>query len=181
MMGEGTMTGLAQLGKVMQIAYVPADFDGALRFWTQVMGVGPFFLQPNLSPPGSYHRGQPTDAVFSIAIAYWGDVQVELVQQHNDGPSIYKEWRDAGHEGMHHSCILVDDIAEAQRAAEAAGGVIAQEIRGQGWGVFYADMGGGPGTMIEVMQASAATLERFAIMKQASIGWDGSDPVRRFG
>ena len=36
------MKQLAKLGEVMQIAFVPEDFEGAMRFWTQVMGVGPF-------------------------------------------------------------------------------------------------------------------------------------------
>ena len=34
---------LTALGEVMQLAYVPADFDGALKFWIETMGAGPFF------------------------------------------------------------------------------------------------------------------------------------------
>lgn len=34
---------LAKLGPVMQMAFVSADFDRALAFWTKTMGVGPFF------------------------------------------------------------------------------------------------------------------------------------------
>ena len=175
------MKTLAQLGEVMQIAYVPKDFDAALRFWTETMGVGPFYLQPNLSIPTLRYMGQPTDAVFSVAIAYWGDIQIELIEQHNDGPSIYKDWRDAGHEGVHHSCIIVEDIEEARRVAEAAGMTVAQEIPADGWGVLYVDTGGGPGTIVEIIQPNEGMLGRFARMKADSIGWDGSDPLRRFG
>lgn len=171
---------LAQLGAIMQIAFVPEDFDGALRFWTETMGVGPFFLQPRLAIPNQYFKGGRSDAIFTLAIAYWGEIQVELVQQHNDAPSIYKEWRDAGRDGLHHTCILVEDIAAARAVAEAAGGTIEQEIRGEGWGVFYARMGGADGIMVEVMQPSAATLGRFATMKAASRDWDGTRPVRQF-
>ena len=39
---------IAQLGAVMQIAYVPADFDAALRFWIDIMGVGPFFVREHV-------------------------------------------------------------------------------------------------------------------------------------
>jgi catechol 2,3-dioxygenase-like lactoylglutathione lyase family enzyme len=181
-MMEGTMMkSLMQLGQLMQIAYVPRDFDAALRFWTEDMGVGPFYLQPNLSIPTLKYRGQPTDAVISLAIGYWGDMQIELIEQHNDAPSIYRDWTEAGREGVHHSCILVDDIEEARRIAETAGMTIAQEVPGEGWGVLYVDTGGGPGTMLEIIQPNAGMLGRFATMKAASVGWDGSDPVRRFG
>ncbi|HUA32158.1 MAG TPA: hypothetical protein VMA09_01025 [Candidatus Binataceae bacterium] len=38
-----TSTSIAKLGDVMQMAYVPADLDQALRFWTKTIGAGPFF------------------------------------------------------------------------------------------------------------------------------------------
>ncbi|NWK98737.1 hypothetical protein DM806_24360 [Sphingobium lactosutens] len=174
------MKSFAQLGQVMQIAYVPEDFDAAIRFWTQTMGVGPFYLQPNLSIPTLRYRGEPTDAVFSVAIAYWGDIQIELIVQHNEAPSIYRDWREAGLKGVHHICIMVEDIEEARRVAEEAGMIVAQEIVAEGWGVLYVDTGGGPGTMTEIVQPNPGMLGRFARIKADSIGWDGSDPVRRF-
>ncbi|HKY82397.1 MAG TPA: VOC family protein [Sphingobium sp.] len=171
---------LAKLGEVMQIAFVPEDFEGMLRYWTQMMGVGPFYVQPRLSIPTLRYRGEPTDAIFTVAIAYWGDIQIELIEQHNDAPSIYKQWRDGGHEGVNHSCIVVEDIEEARRTAVEAGMAIAQEIPGDGWGVLYVDTGGGPGTMLEIIQPNEGMLGRFARIKADSLDWDGSDPVRYF-
>lgn len=40
---------LARLGPVMQLAWLPQDFDAAIQHWTQVMGVGPFFLMENIA------------------------------------------------------------------------------------------------------------------------------------
>ena len=34
---------LAKLGTIMQISYVPEDYDAALDYWTSKMGAGPFF------------------------------------------------------------------------------------------------------------------------------------------
>ena len=174
------MKRLAKLGEVMQIAFVPEDFEGAMRFWTQVMGVGPFYVQPRLAIPTLRYKGEPTDAVFTVAIAYWGDIQIELIEQHNDAPSLYKEWRDAGREGVNHSCIVVADIAEARRVAEEAGMTVVQEIPGDGWGVLYVDTGGGPGTLLEIIQPNEGMLGRFARIKAAAQDWDGSDPIRYF-
>ena len=39
---------IARLGTVMQLAFVPEDVEGALRYWTETMGVGPFFKLSNI-------------------------------------------------------------------------------------------------------------------------------------
>jgi catechol 2,3-dioxygenase-like lactoylglutathione lyase family enzyme len=166
----------------MQLAYVPADFDGALKFWTEVVGAGPFFALNHVRLDDVRYRGAPSDIDFSMALGYWGDMQIELIRQHNDAPSIYKEWRDAGHEGLHHVCILVDDIAVARAATAEAKAVIAQEGKvGGGGEVIYVDTGGGPGSMVEILQPGPGTHGLFAMMREAARGWDGSAPLRQLG
>ena len=64
MAGPGT---LASLGDIMQLAFVPSDFDAAVRHWTEVMGAGPFFLLPNVSLPGGRYRGVRTPNTFHPA------------------------------------------------------------------------------------------------------------------
>ena len=80
---------LKALGDIIQIAYLPTDFDAALEYWTKTMGVGPFFLLENVQLGEMKYMGEPTDAVFTIAIGYWGDIQIELIRPENDAPSIY--------------------------------------------------------------------------------------------
>jgi methylmalonyl-CoA/ethylmalonyl-CoA epimerase len=173
---------IARLGTVMQMAYVPPDFDAALRHWTETMGVGPFFSLEHISLPNCRYEGQPSDIDFSIAIAYWGDMQVELVRQHNDAPSIYKRWRDEGRDGLHHVCIVVDDMAHARKVCAAAGARVAQEGEVAGGGeVIYVDAGGGPGSLVELICLPQSTLDGFAAMREACHAWDGSDPLRPLG
>jgi methylmalonyl-CoA/ethylmalonyl-CoA epimerase len=173
---------IASLGRVMQIAFVPGDFDAALQHWTKTMGVGPFFSLEHISLPNCRYEGQPADIDFSIAIAYWGDLQVELVRQHNDAPSIYKRWRDEGREGLHHVCIVVDDMARARAVCAAAGARVAQEGEVAGGGeVIYVDAGGGSGGLIELIRLPQATLDGFAAMREACRNWDGEDPLRPIG
>jgi methylmalonyl-CoA/ethylmalonyl-CoA epimerase len=159
------LKGLAAIGPVMQIAFVPEDFDAAITYWTEVMGVGPFFLIENIHLPDSRYLGEPNHCIFSIALAYWGDVQIELIRQENDAPSIY---RGAKGQGMHHVCVLTDDIAKARKLSEDGA-------------VLYVDSGGGPGTIVEILQPASGSEGLFAMIKAASEGWDGSDPVRRLG
>jgi methylmalonyl-CoA/ethylmalonyl-CoA epimerase len=171
--------GLSAIGPVMQFAFVPKDFDAALRHWTETMGVGPFFLlENNLLGEGIY-LGEPYHCVFTIAIAYWGDVQIELVRQENDSPSIYQ---GVAGEALHHTCILTRDIPGAHKIAEDAGAKVLVEgkVAEDGY-VLYVDTGGGPGTIVEILQLASGGEELFEMIKAASVGWDGSEPLRKLG
>ena len=48
-----------------------------------------------------------------------------------------------------------------------------------GGSILYADTGGGPGSIYEVLEAEPPIYAMFDRVRQASIGWDGSDPIRR--
>jgi len=172
--------GLAELGDVMQLAFVPKDFDAAVKHWTEVMGVGPFFLIEGIHLDGMKYRGEPTDAVFDLALAYWGDIQIELIRPRDDHPSIYSgEYAEVT--GLHHVCILVDDIQDAYDACERHGAEIVIEGKFGDSKVIYADPGQGPGSLVEVLQRSQEGPDLFAIIKAAGEGWDGSDPLRTLG
>lgn len=172
---------LAGLGPIMQLAYVPADFDAALAHWIK-MGAGPFFALDHVKLDDVKFNGAPAEIDFSMVLGYWGDLQIEIIRQHNDVPSIYKAWRDAGHEGLHHVCLLTDDMAAARKAVAEAGATVAQEANVPGGGsVIYADTGGGPGTMVEILKPSPGGPQFFAMMRAAHTGWDGSNPIRRLG
>lgn len=175
---EAMKSPISDLGTVCQLAYCPRDFDAAIRYWTETMGVGPFFRRGPLSFPGMLYRGEPTDVSFSVAIAYWGDIQIELTQAHNDAPSIYRDWHEQGLEGLNHVCIVVEDIHAARALCVERGHSIEQELYYEGGGAIYVDAGGGPGTLTEMVQLSPEQRERFASYQAAARTWDGSQPVR---
>ena len=170
----------ARIGPVMQIAFVPPDLDAALRHWTEVMGVGPFFLLEKMSLEGLTYRGQPSDCVFTVAIGYWNDLQVELIRQDNDAPSVYRDFPNHG--AMHHVCLMTADLVAARATAVAAGADVLVEAKiGADGGVFYANAGGYPGGLVEVLQPATGTLEFFAMMREAARDWNGVDPIRKPG
>jgi len=176
--GTGT---LASLGDIMQVAFVPSDFDAALKHWTEVIGAGPFFLLPNVALPGGRYRGEASDPVFTMALGYWGDMQIELIRPENDAPSIYRD--DYGvRDRLHHVCVLVDSIAAARvRCGEVGAEIIFEAPVGDTGGVIYADPGTGPGNLVELLEPQAGTRELFAMMREAARGWDGGEPLRTLG
>lgn len=173
---------ISRLGSVMQMAYVPADVPGALRYWTETMGVGPFFKLSNIAVDAARYKGEPASIDFSVYIAYWGDTQVEIIEQHNDAPSIYKSWRGEGREGLHHVCIVVDDMARAREICAEASATVLQEIWLPGGGeAIYVDAGGGPGSLIEMICFPPDNYAFFDVMRDAARHWDGSEPIRAVG
>ncbi len=173
---------IARLGEIMQMAYVPGDFEGALEYWTQTMGAGPFFAIDHVRLDRVRYRGRPAEIDFSMMLGYWGDMQIELIRQHNAAPSIFQAWRDEGREGLHHVCVLVDEIADARQSCADVGATVAQEALVPGGGeVIYVDTGGGPGSLVELLKPAPGTREFFKMMREAHRAWDGRDPVRRLG
>ena len=168
---------IASIGDIAQMAYVPTDFEGAIDYWTKTMGVGPFFLFENIALDDMKYRGEPTDARFTVAIAYWGNVQIELVKPENDAPAHYN-----GEFGikdrLHHVLILTEDFDSAQKALDDVGAeTIVSGLFG-GSRVVYADPGSGEGGLVEVLEVNQDTKGLFAVMQDAAKNWDGSDPIR---
>lgn len=172
--------GFAALGAVMQLAFVPSDFDAAVTYWTRTMGVGPFHLIENIHLDDMRYLGEPTDARFSLALAYWGDLQIELIRPENDAPSIYTGPYGV-RDRLHHVCLLVDDLDAAYRLCAATGARLALEGRFGSSRVLYADPGAGPGHLVEVLQRATEGPDLFALIREACRTWDGREPLRRLG
>ncbi|MDE2597065.1 MAG: VOC family protein, partial [Sphingomonadales bacterium] len=158
---------ITALGPVGQLAYQPSDFDAAVKYWTETMGVGPFYLLPNVSLGDCKYKGVPTGTVFSIAIAYWGDVQIELCRAENAEPGLYVG-EYAVKDALHHICIFVDSIDDARRAAAEAGAeILIEGTVGEDGAVIYVDPGAGPGHVIELLQNMTGADAIFQMIKDA--------------
>ncbi|MFQ5947091.1 MAG: VOC family protein, partial [Anaerolineae bacterium] len=89
-------------GEIIQNGYVLRDIEAAMRHWIAVLGVGPWFYIEHLPVTDFQYKGQPSPVDISIALANSGALQVELIQQRNDAPSLYRDFLAAGHEGLQH-------------------------------------------------------------------------------
>jgi len=167
-------------GPVIQHAFAVRDMDAALTYWTEVMGVGPFYRVNEASYQSALYRGAPSQPKYSVALAYWGDTQIELVMPTADEPSIYKEFLEEGHDGlMHHMCVTVDDMDAFRSRIEGRGfealAALKLEPKGE---VLYLRGKGQKWPLIEVGQFPQTIYDFFDLAKSASVNWDGSDPVR---
>lgn len=173
-------------GPIRQVGHVVRDVDAAMRYWTEVMGIGPFYVLREYEFVDFHYRAQRSaPPVCTLCFAFSGELQIELIQQHNDVPSSYREFLSAGREGMQHVSPWYDDerAFDAARAkALGLGLTLVQESRSGVARFCYFETGRPDAPLLELAEAmlpAARTIHDLA--KAASLGWDGSDPVRTIG
>jgi catechol 2,3-dioxygenase-like lactoylglutathione lyase family enzyme len=174
-------------GPLRQVAFVIPDLDRALRYWTETLGVGPFFVLREMYPENYRYRGQSSPPPrLSLALGNSGDVQVELIQQHDDRASAYLEFLQAGREGFQHvsSWLTRADYDATMARQRAAGVAVVHEGSVPGSGVRFAyfatdDAPGRGGLLYEMSDVLEPHIYPvMQMIRDAARDWDGSDPVR---
>ena len=94
-------------GQIFQLGIVVPDIDASVRFYAGVLGIGPFTCSRGFRAPDGWYRGSRDMPELTLAHAYNGRLFVELIQQHDDTPSVYKEFIDKHGYGLHHYGIAV--------------------------------------------------------------------------
>ena len=163
---------------VRQLAYVVRDMDSALKDWTEVLKTGPFFLIEDCALEDQVYRGTPANADVSIALANSGDLQIELIYCEDDSPSVYKEFLDAGREGVHHFGMMPVNYEETCAQYRKLGHAAAFECKVGGAPLTYFDTVDSIGHFIELWDNNETFKEMFLMVEDAAKGWDGSDPIR---
>ncbi len=83
-------------GPLRQMEFVVRDIGEAMRHWVEVCGVGPWYVAEKLPLDGFWYKERQYDIHLTVALAYSGDVQLELIQQRDRTPSMYQEFLAAG-------------------------------------------------------------------------------------
>ena len=167
---------------VFQQAHLVTDLAEAAERWRVTIGAGPFFLAPHHRCDRFTYRGEPVEADVSYAFGYADDLQIQLVQQHDDTPSIYREMFAAGEEGLHHVGVLVEDF-DAERARLLGEGFEpACELEADGAHAAYFDTREAIGCFTELHNTPERIMATFATWRAAHDGWDGvTRPLRERG
>lgn len=167
-------------GPIRQIGYVVIDLDRELSKWV-ALGVGPWHVIRSMPQQVTY-RGKPCGITLSLALANSGDLQIELIQQNDDTPSIFTEFLGSGRHGFHQLAYWTTDFDETMRRIERAGWpVVWSGGQDVGTQFAYVEPPERPAAVIEIMELNAATTGMAAFVKDAADNWDGRDPIRELG
>ncbi len=171
-----------RFGAIRQNGYVVRDVESAMEHWTGTLGVGPFFYFERVPIEDFRYRGEPSPIEVSIALANWGDLQIELIQQRNDAPSMYRDFLAAGREGLQHVAVWTGDFDHELGRLEADGFALGQSgCIGEGGRFVYLETEAHPGTVVELSEISGPKGRFFDHVRTSAASWDGSEPVRRLG
>jgi hypothetical protein len=176
------MTVPATLGPIVQNGYVVRDLEAAAHHWANKVGIGPFYMLEHVAYGPSYFRGRPLALDMSVAIAQWGDMQIELIQQHDDAPSIYTEFSARHGEGLQHVGVLSDHLDDQLRVLAAKGVEPVQwGATANGMRFVYVGTDAHPGGMVEIIENGPAVAAFFGKIRRAASTWDGTRPLRKLG
>jgi len=170
------MTSAPTNNVVIQKAWVLSNIEQAAQKWSAALNIGPFYLteyKPAVFENIEY-RGKPGKLHMKTAIAYAGDVQIELVEPLGSYPCAYFDTIDEGSSGFHHLCYWSDDI-DADLAHYAKQGF---EVANQGQMAFggprfaYIDASATIGCMIELLERHEATQALFDKGRDDAKHWE---------
>ena len=116
--------------------------------------------------------------MIQVAVAQAGPVQIELIQQHSDGPSIFREWSRGGTSSFHQLATVTDDYDGKRAWFEQLGYEIIAESSSGKFRVAYIDTVGDFGFYTEVVERTESFLAQVANISRTCAAWDGTDPVR---
>lgn len=168
-------------GQIRQAGYVVDDIEAAMDYWSRTLGIGPWFYNERVPIKNYTYRGEQYEVHNSVALANSGPLQMELIQTRNDAPSMYRDFLKAGRTGLQHVAYWTENYdADLERlTGQGFKPVMSGEVGEKGRFVYF-DTEYHPGTVIELSEVAGPKGKMFDLIRNASLDWDGRDPVRPF-
>lgn len=156
-------------GSLQRLVQVVPELDPAIRAWVHDTGAGPFFVFPKITFTSHEHRGTAALPSLSIATGFCGDVQIELVQLHDDTSSA---WQEAV-SGTLTPALLVDDMDAALNAQlESGRACISRGTYGFGARFAFVETPTSTCTMLQLIEKHFVLTQLTSAMREASNNWD---------
>ena len=162
---------------IVQNAYVVNDLRQAIERWSTTLGLGPFFVLENITLD-CMSRGKPTAIDVSAAFVQSGSLNIELLQQLNDAPSMIRDVYRSGEEGFHHVCIFTDNYDDEVERYRKAGCELALEQDLGAYRTGFINAVNTLGYMIELVDDVPEMRATYKKVKQAAEAWDGTNLIR---
>lgn len=162
-----------QYRAVAQVAYAVEDLEGSAAAFAERHGAGPFFFRHHPPMSSVDATGIRGSFVHSSAYGQWGEVQVELVQIHSGGPAA---------SGLHHVAWFVPSFDEEKlRLASLGWPAVMTAWTSSGTPFAFCDARADLGHLVEIYEPAPSLVALYDGVKRASLGWDGTRPVRPLG
>ena len=159
---------------IVQNAYFVQDLDAAIERWHAAFGFAPFVVSRHLAFDRSIYRGSPLPLDISAAFVQCGNLQIELLCQHDSGPSMFHDMFEPGEEGLHHVAIFAEDYDRFISSCQSRGFELAAEVgTREGLGAGFIDTRPMWGHMLEVYRDVPPMRAFYSMVANAARDWDG--------
>ncbi len=167
-------------GQITQIAFATRDLAATMQYYSEHLGVGPWFVIPPARFTSATYRDRPCAAQVHVAFANANGMEIELVHQLDDTPSIWRDYLEGRpeRERFHHTCLRTD-IYESDHARLLAQGyavaMAGETTRGR---FAYLEHADSPETFLELLESTPSRQAMYAHVLLHAQDWDGRDAVR---
>jgi len=125
-----------------------------------------------------YH-GKPAQVDLSIALGFSGGLCVELMHQHDDRPSIFRDWQNDKGYGLHHMAVLAGDFPAAiDRWASKGAPAVFEAGFGVDTRLAFLETRESLGCYLEVIEFTEFVRSALTGLSEAHDNWDGKDVLR---
>jgi catechol 2,3-dioxygenase-like lactoylglutathione lyase family enzyme len=168
---------------VSHLGFAVQDIEAAVEKWVATTGAGPF-CRVGTGPMrlrDVKHRGEPAAWSHSTATGQWGEILLELFENHSAEPATLASAMGVGEHGLHHVGWFVEDIEAESARLQALGipQVISAGVNEQD--LVFHDARKQIGCRIELYGALPRVVEHYQLVRRAAVGWDGTDPLLALG
>ena len=163
--------------RFFQMGFVVDDIVAAARRWVAAHGVGPFHLLPVVEQVVVV-QGERAPVSIQVGVAQAGPVQIELIEQKCDRPSIFRAWTDDGGRPFHQVATVTPAYDARKEHLAGLGYELAAESPDGRFRIAYFDTVADFGFYTEVVEETAGFLAQLQQISRTCATWDGTDPVR---
>ncbi|CAJ1587289.1 VOC family protein [[Mycobacterium] wendilense] len=167
--------------RFFQLGFVVDDLLDAAARWARAFGIGPFHILPRAQNTCRY-RGADAVIDLQVGVAQAGPVQIELIQNHTTGPSVFADMAAiTGRSGFHQAATLTADYEAKVAQFVGQGYDIACELTAPGQRIAFVDTVEDFGFFTEVVEETPSFRANLARIAATCAAWDGADPIRILG
>ena len=164
--------------RIIQNAYYVSDLDTAITRFHQLWGLGPFFVRRHIALDNVVYRGEPSELDISAAYTQSGDIMIELVTQHNEAPSTFRDRYQSTESGFHHVALAFGDHdQQVKRFNELGYASVTSFKTAEGRGATYLDTVAATGHATEIYIVNDSLRELYASVRHAAETWNARDLV----
>jgi len=167
-------------GPIHHLGYVVQDLEASVEHFVKAFGAGPFFVVRDVPLEQVTAQGKPAMFQHDSAFAQCGAVPIEIIQLKRLEPRRVREGFSQSPPQLHHTAYVVarECLAETRDDLERRGIPAFLHARMGDLDLTFHDAASLTGHQIELHADSTGLRDFFSMVHRASVGWDGSDPLR---